>query len=64
VSRLAKQLTLLSFGAVMIFALAACSSSGGTADTTVAATVNGKKIMMSEVERLVTQQAKGKQAQL
>ena len=63
-SRLAKQLTLLSFGAVMIFALAACSSSGGTADTTVAATVNGKKIMMSEVERLVTQQAKGKQAQL
>jgi len=64
VSRLSKQLTLLSFGAVMIFALAACSSSGGTADTTVAATVNGKKIMMSEVERLVTQQAKGKQAQL
>ncbi|HSV32983.1 MAG TPA: SurA N-terminal domain-containing protein [Pyrinomonadaceae bacterium] len=63
-SRLSKQLTLLSFGAVMIFALAACSSSGGTADTTVAATVNGKKIMMSEVERLVTQQAKGKQAQL
>ena len=63
-SRLSKQLPLLSLGAVMIFALAACSSSGGTADTTVAATVNGKKIMMSEVERLVTQQAKGKQAQL
>ena len=63
-SRLSKQLTLLSLGAVMAFALAACSSGGGTADTTVAATVNGKKIMMSEVERLVTQQAKGKQAQL
>ena len=63
-SRLSKQLPLLSLGAVVAFALAACSSGGGTADTTVAATVNGKKIMMSEVERLVTQQAKGKQAQL
>jgi len=64
VSRFSKQVTLPALVAVIIFALNACSSGGGSADTTVAATVNGKKIMMSEVERLVNQQAQGKQAQL
>jgi foldase protein PrsA len=63
VSRLARQLSLLSLGAVMTFAIAGCSS-GGAADTSVAATVNGKKILMSEVERMINQQAQGKQAEL
>jgi peptidyl-prolyl cis-trans isomerase SurA len=44
----------------------ACTNAGnsGTEDSTVAATVNGKKIMLGEVERGVSQQSGGKQAQL
>lgn len=43
-----------------------CSSGGGTEanDSTVAATVNGKNIMLKEVERGVSQQAGGQQAKL
>ena len=45
--------------------LSACGSGGeSTADNTVAATINGKKIMMAEVERIIQQQSQGKQAQL
>jgi hypothetical protein len=44
--------------------IAACSSGAETPDNTVAATVNGKKIMLSEVERIITQQAQGKQSRL
>ena len=51
--------------ALLVF-IAACNKGGGgeTKDTTVAATVNGKTIMMAEVERVVSQQAGGRQAQL
>ena len=62
--RISKQFILLMLGGAIAFALAACSSSGGSPDSTVAATVNGKKIMLSEIERLINQQAQGKQAQL
>lgn len=62
--RISKQVTFLVFGVAMAVAFAACSSSSGSPDTTVAATVNGSKIMMKEVERLVEQQAQGKMAQL
>jgi peptidyl-prolyl cis-trans isomerase SurA len=44
--------------------IAACSSGAEGPSNTVAATVNGKKIMLQEVERLITQQTQGKQAQL
>ena len=46
--------------------LGACSSGGSSdsKDNLVAATVNGKNIMQAEVERNVSQQAGGKQAQL
>jgi peptidyl-prolyl cis-trans isomerase SurA len=46
--------------------LSACSSSGGldAKDNTVAATVNGKKIMLVEVEQGVSRQAGGQQAKL
>ena len=57
----------LSLIAVVLGALliAACGSgSNTTPDNTVAATVNGKKIMLSEVERLIQQQTQGKQADL
>src|SRR5215510_658275 len=45
-------------------AMTGCSSSGESADNTVAATVNGKKIMLQEVERVIQQQTGGKQANL
>jgi peptidyl-prolyl cis-trans isomerase SurA len=52
--------------AVIVFALGACSSGGNadSKDSMVAATVNGKNIMLAEVERGVSQQSGGKQAQL
>lgn len=54
-------LTALACGALLI---AACSSGSESPNNTVAATVNGKKIMLQEVERLITQQTQGKQSQL
>ncbi len=54
-------LTAVALGAVFI---AACSSGTESPSNTVAATVNGKKIMLAEVERLINQQAQGKQSQL
>jgi parvulin-like peptidyl-prolyl isomerase len=60
---LLKTITLL---ALIALATNACSSSGGSdpKDGTVAATVNGKKIMLSEVEKVIGQQTQGQQAQL
>ena len=57
----------LSLIAVVLSALliAACGSgSDTTPDNTVAATVNGKKIMLSEVEQVIQQKMQGKQADL
>jgi hypothetical protein len=54
-------LTVVACGALLAVA---CSSSSESPSNTVAATVNGKKIMLQEVERLINQQAQGKQAQL
>jgi len=45
--------------------IAACSSGGdAAADNTVAASVNSRKIMSSEVERVIQQQMQGKQSEL
>jgi peptidyl-prolyl cis-trans isomerase SurA len=44
--------------------LAGCGSSAETPDNTVAASVNGKKIMMSEVERIIHQQAQGNESKM
>lgn len=54
-------LTAVALSALLV---AACSSDSESPNNTVAATVNGKKIMLQEVERLITQQTQGKQAQL
>jgi parvulin-like peptidyl-prolyl isomerase len=62
-----KLLTAIILTALAALGLSACSSDGGSdggKDNTVAATVNGKPIMSAEVERQITQQAQGKQAQL
>ncbi len=65
------QTTVRFFSAAALLALTAsffvaCSNSGTseTKDSMVAATVNGKNIMLAEVERQISQQAGGKQAQL
>ena len=52
--------------AVISLGLGACSDRGGSEskDNTVAATVNGRNIMLVEVEQAVSRQAEGKQAQL
>jgi peptidyl-prolyl cis-trans isomerase SurA len=61
--RLISAATLLAVAAAFF---AACSNSGTSEnkDSMVAATVNGKNIMLAEVERQISQQAGGKQAQL
>ncbi|MGI9065307.1 MAG: SurA N-terminal domain-containing protein [Pyrinomonadaceae bacterium] len=52
--------------ALISVSFGACSSGGssGSKDNMVAATVNGKNIMLAEVERGVSQQSGGRQAQL
>jgi parvulin-like peptidyl-prolyl isomerase len=65
VRRLSKQFTLLALVGLIAFAFAACSSNGGgTPDTTVAASVNGKTILLKEIERVIHQQAEGKESQM
>jgi len=61
-----KLTTLISLAVIVSIAglMAACGSGSETPDNTVAATVNGKKIMMSEVERVIHQQAQGKESQM
>lgn len=51
---------------VLALVAAACESGAGsnTDDNAVASTVNGKKIMLAEVERVVSQRAGGREAQL
>ncbi|MDQ1639085.1 MAG: hypothetical protein QOF62_2424 [Pyrinomonadaceae bacterium] len=62
-ARIITAATVLALTAALFVA---CSNSGTSEnkDSTVAATVNGKNIMLAEVERQISQQAAGKQAQL
>ena len=64
--RIAKTITTVTLLATVGLMLGACSSGGASdvEDSLVAATVNGRKIMLSEVERVISQQAAGKQSQL
>lgn len=66
VQRTAKLTITFTILAVICIGISACGGSGGadTKDNTVAATVNGKNIMLAEVEQAVSRQAEGKQAQL
>ena len=54
-------LAAILLGAVF---LAACGSGTEAPDNTVAATVNGKKIMSQEVERVIHQQAQGNESKM
>jgi peptidyl-prolyl cis-trans isomerase SurA len=66
VQRTAKLTISATILAVILLALGACSSGGNSdsKDNTVAATVNGKNIMLAEVERAVSSQSQGKQSLL
>ena len=64
--RTAKQTITVAFLAATLLSLGACSNGGSSEskDSMVAATVNGRNIMLAEVERTVSSQSQGKQAQL
>jgi len=65
VRKISTVLVFLTSITASAFVLSGCGAGGSEAkDNMVAATVNGKSIMLKEVERGVTQQAGGKQAQL
>jgi parvulin-like peptidyl-prolyl isomerase len=66
VQRTVKQTLTAAFLAATLLSLGACTNNGSSdnKDNTVAATVNGKKIMLAEVERVIAQQAAGKQAEM
>jgi peptidyl-prolyl cis-trans isomerase SurA len=66
VQRTAKLTITATILTTILLVLGACGSGGSadSKDSTVAATVNGKNIMLAEVERGVSQQSGGKQAQL
>src|SRR5262245_11511013 len=63
---LRKRVTFIGLAGILLgaFLFAGCGSGGDSTDNTVAATVNGKKIMLQEVERVIQQQTGGKQANL
>lgn len=65
--RIIKQTILIAVLALVSLAFAGCGKSSGGASSTskdnVAATVNGKEIMLSEVDTILVQQMKGQQQQ-
>lgn len=64
--RIAKLTAAATLLALISLSFSACGAGGGSdsKDSLVAATVNGKNIMLSEVEQNVSRQAGGKQSQL
>jgi len=67
VSKVTKPILALSAVTLLVLVGNSCSSGGSSSDardSMVAATVNGKNIMLAEVERFISQQSGGKQSQL
>ena len=62
--RSSKLLTLSALITLIVAFGSACSSSSNSTESTVAATVNGRKIMSQEVERMIHQQSQGKESLL
>ena len=66
--RVAKQIAIFLLVVSVAATFVACNrdnnSSTAKGDSAVAATVNGKNILMSEVERIISQQAQGKESQM
>ena len=65
-NRTAKQISIIILAVSIAVAFGACNRNarGEASNDAVAATVNGRNIPLSEVDRLISQQAKGQQAQL
>lgn len=63
--KLSTKMGLITFAMLVAIVSTGCKQgsggSGSATDNTVAATVNGKSIMMKEVEKLISQQAQGQQ---
>ncbi len=62
-----KQTLIAALCGLVALTFSACSGTGsgaGSADASVAATVNGKNIMLSEVDKLINQQYQGQQSKL
>jgi peptidyl-prolyl cis-trans isomerase SurA len=68
VHRVIKQTYVITAIALVAFLLSACNRSGsgaqGGVESGVAATVNGKNIMLSEVDKVLSQKAQGQQSTL
>ena len=65
--KVTKQTLIFALIGLVALTFAACSGSGqssGTADASVAGTVNGKNIMLSEVDKLINEQYQGQQSKL
>jgi len=61
VHRVFRQFATLALFAAFALGLAACGSKGSAGGKDVAATVNGKEIMLADVDRIVSQQLQGQQ---
>ena len=61
---IAKIVLFVTSLSMLTVVLNGCSSAGNQASATVAATVNGRNILLSEVEQVINQQMGGKQTQL
>ena len=62
--RVAQRVAAAAVAASVVFGAAACRRGGADAAKDVAATVNGKPISLSEVDRVISQQTNGQQATL
>ncbi|MBA3805290.1 MAG: SurA N-terminal domain-containing protein, partial [Acidobacteria bacterium] len=66
--RVVKQIFIVALVTVAALLVVGCNRAGGgggeAGNTAVAATVNGKNIMLSEVDKLISDQVQGKQGQM
>ena len=62
--KIAKLLTAFMLTALVALGFMACDGSDASKEDTIAATVNGKPILVSEVEQALTEQTEGKQSQM
>ncbi len=62
--KIAKLLTVFTLTALVALGFTACDRSDPAKEDTIAATVNGKPILVSEVEQALTEQTGGKQSQM
>lgn len=66
--RVVKQILIIALATLASLLVVGCNQAGGggadASNTAVAATVNGKNIMLSEVDKLISDQVQGKQGQM